>query len=351
MSGIDTQACDSKSQLGEMKQVSVIGAGSWATAVAWLLSEKGHTVKMWAREPEIAKTINAEHRNPLYLTDVVFNEKVTASPDIKEALQGAQAVVMVTPSIGVRSTAEAMAPHLSKNTPVIILSKGIEEETSMLMTDILEEIFGNPRRLAALSGPNHAEEVSKGVPSATVVASTSGTTAEFFQDLFQTSFFRVYTNTDLIGVEMCGAGKNIIAIATGICDGLGLGDNTKASVMTRGLAELSRLGLVMGANPLTFMGLAGMGDLIVTCTSKHSRNRGLGEFLGSGKTLEDYQAQTNMVAEGAVACRSFHKLSQEKGVEMPLTELVYSVLYEGGDPKDAVDALMERPPKKEQNHV
>lgn len=328
-------------------RVAVIGAGSWGTAVAWLLDQKGHEVSMWAREEEIAQAITKDHHNPTYLPDVKFSERVTASSHMEEVLKNVEAAVMVTPSIGVRSTAELMKPFIKAETPIVILSKGVEGHTSMLMTDVLEDVLGNPERIAGLSGPNHAEEVSRGIPSATVVASRNYATAAFFQELFTTNFFRVYTNDDVVGVEMCGAGKNIVAIACGMVDGLGMGDNTKASLMTRGLAELARLGEVMGANPLTYMGLAGMGDLIATCTSKHSRNRALGELIAQGGTLEEFEAKTKMVAEGAVACKTIHELAQKKGIELPLTEVVYKILYEGHSPREAAEYLMERPTRKE----
>lgn len=217
-----------------MSRVAVIGAGSWGTSASWLLGGKGHAVSLWAREPEIAAGINAQHRNPLYMRDVVLPESVAATPDIERALFGAEAVVVVTPSMGVRTTARAMAPHLPSSTPVVILSKGIEEGSLMLMTEVLEDVLGDRERLAGLSGPNHAEEVGKGIPSATVVASYDEGVGRFFQDLFMTRFFRVYTNPDVIGVELCGASKNVIAVAAGMSDGVGYGDNTKATLMTRG---------------------------------------------------------------------------------------------------------------------
>ena len=257
-------------------RVSGIGAGSWGTAVSWLLGGKGHDVRLWSREVEIAEGINASHQNPMYLPDIVLTPQVFATPDMEQALLGAEAVVMVTPSIGVRETAESMKPHLPSDTPVVILSKGVEGGSNMLMTEVLEDVLANKKRVAGLSGPNHAEEVSKGIPSATVVAAYEPSVGELFQDIFMTPFFRVYTNPDVVGVELCGASKNVVAIAAGMCDGLGYGDNTKATLMTRGLAEMTRLGCKLGANQLTYMGLAGMGDLIVTCTSRHSRKRGLG---------------------------------------------------------------------------
>jgi glycerol-3-phosphate dehydrogenase (NAD(P)+) len=230
---------------------------------------------------------------------------------------------------------------------VVILSKGVEQDTLMLMTEVLEDVLGGRSRIAGLSGPNHAEEVSKGVPSATVVASYDEHVGRLFQDAFMTSFFRVYTNSDVVGVELCGASKNVIAIATGMCDGLGYGDNTKATLMTRGLAEMTRLGAARGANPLTYMGLAGMGDLIVTCTSRHSRNRGLGQLIAEGGTMQEFYDKTRMVAEGAVACIAVDELGRREGVELPMTDLVRQVLYSGLDPRQAGDMLMGREARDE----
>jgi glycerol-3-phosphate dehydrogenase (NAD(P)+) len=323
-------------------RAAVIGAGSWGTSVSWLLGGKGVDVSLWARETEIAEGINATRHNPLYMRDVVLPETVRATPDMGEALDGAEMVVMVTPSMGVRETAQAMLPHLGADIPVVILSKGVENDTFMLMTEVLEDVLGNRSRLAGLSGPNHAEEVGKGVPSATVVAAYDDRVGRAFQDLFNTRFFRVYTNTDVVGVELCGASKNVIAVAAGMSDGMGYGDNTKATLMTRGLAEMSRLGHAMGANPLTYMGLAGVGDLIATCTSKNSRNRALGEFVGKGGTLEGWRAQTNMVAEGAYACIAVEELGKRKGVELPITRQVRAVLYEGVPVADGEEALLGR---------
>lgn len=326
-----------------MSTVAVIGAGSWGTSASWLLGGKGLAVRLWSRETEIAEAINSEHHNPIYMTDITLPDTVYATPDIADALKGAEAVVVVTPSIGVRTTAEAMAPHLGADVPVVVLSKGVENETLMLMTEVLEDVLGNRSRLAGLSGPNHAEEVGRGVPSATVVAAYEEKVGQLFQELFMTRFFRVYTNPDVVGVELCGASKNVVAVAAGMCDGLGYGDNTKATLMTRGLAEMGRLGRAIGANPLTYMGLAGMGDLIVTCTSRHSRNRALGEAIGSGQTLEEYRSHTNMVAEGAFACVSVHELGKKMGVELPITAQVRAVLHEGASLIDAEEALLGRP--------
>ena len=328
-------------------RISVVGAGSWGTAVTWLLGGKGHDVRLWSREPEIAEGINSNHQNPVYLPDVVFADGVFATPDMEEALFGAQAVVMVTPSIGVRETAEAMKPHLSGDTPVVILSKGVEGGSNMLMTEVLEDVLGGRERVAGLSGPNHAEEVSRGIPSATVVAAHNPGVGDLFQDIFMTRFFRVYTNPDVVGVELAGASKNVVAIGAGISDGLGYGDNTKATLMTRGLAEMSRLGGAMGANPLTYMGLAGMGDLIATCTSRHSRNRNLGELIAKGGTMQQFYDETHMVAEGAVACITVDELGKREGLELPITQQVRAILYEGTPVSGAEEALLGREAKDE----
>ena len=217
----------------------------------------------------------------------------------------------------------------------------------MLMTDVLDDVLGSQERLAVLSGPNHAEEVGRGVPSATVVASYDEAVGRFFQDLFMTRFFRVYTNPDVVGVELCAASKNVIAVAAGMSDGLGYGDNTKATLMTRGLAEMSRLGRAMGANPLTYMGLAGMGDLIATCTSRHSRNRALGEFIGRGGTLQEWSATTKMVAEGAFSCVAVDELGQREGVELPITREVRAALYEGKPVASSAESLLGREARDE----
>ena len=328
-------------------RVTVVGAGSWGTAVAWLLGGKGLQVTMWAREPEIADGICAEHRNPQFLTGVVLDPSVYATSDIEEAVREADAVVIVTPSHGVRETAQAMRPFVSSQLPVVNLAKGVEQGTLMRMTQVLEDVLGNRARLAALSGPNHAEEVSKGVPSATVVAAYEEAVGRLLQDMFMAPAFRVYTNTDVIGVELGGASKNVVAVAAGMSDGLGYGDNTKATLMTRGLAEMSRLGTHLGANPLTYMGLAGMGDLIVTCTSRHSRNRALGDWVACGGTVESYAAETHMVAEGARSAVALDDLAHSIGIELPITHQVRSILYEGHSPSEAGAVLMGRSAKDE----
>lgn len=323
-------------------RVAVIGAGSWGTAVAWLLGGKGLEVSLWAREPEIAEGIEAKRRNPFFLKDVVLDAWVQATSDIEKAVRGVDAVVVVTPSHGVRGVAEQMSGALRPDVPIVNLAKGVEQGTMMRMTQVLEDVLGNRGRLAALSGPNHAEEVSKGVPSATVIAAYDASIGRLFQDLFMAPTFRVYTNPDVVGVELGGASKNVVAVAAGMSDGLGYGDNTKATLMTRGLAEMSRLGAHLGANPLTYMGLAGMGDLIVTCTSRHSRNRALGEWVAKGGTVESYSAETHMVAEGAKSAESIDELAHSIGMELPITHQVRSILFGGHSPSESGAVLMGR---------
>ena len=328
-------------------QVAVVGAGSWGTAVSWLLGGKGLDVRLWAREPGIADGVNTSHRNPVYLRDVQLPLCIRATSQLTEAVAGANAVVIVTPSRGVRGVAETMASILPSDTPVVSLAKGVEQNTLMRMTQVLEDVLGNRERLAALSGPNHAEEVSKGIPSASVIAAHDDRVGRMLQEVFLTPTFRVYTNPDVVGVELCGASKNVIAVAAGMSDGLGYGDNTKATLITRGLAEMSRLGARLGARPLTYMGLAGMGDLIVTCTSRHSRNRALGEWVAKGGTMETYAEETHMVAEGASSAVSVDDLAKSVGVELPITQKVRAVLYEGLAPVDGGVALMGRDAKDE----
>lgn len=330
-----------------MARIAVIGAGSWGTSVSWLLGGKGHEVALWSRESEIAEAVNAEHRNPVFMSNIELPPSVRASHEFEPVLAGADAAVVVTPTVGVRTTAEAMRPFVAPGLPIVILSKGIEEGTLMLNTEVLEDVLGGRERLAALSGPNHAEEVGRGIPSATVVAAHDERVGSLFQDLFMTRFFRVYTNPDVVGVELCGASKNVVAVAAGISDGLGYGDNTKATLMTRGLAEMSRLGRAVGANPLTYMGLAGMGDLIATCTSQHSRNRGLGEFIGKGGTLAGYRASTSMVAEGAYSCVTVDELGRREGVELPITHQVRAILYDEQPLSSAADELLGRAARDE----
>ncbi|MDR2714885.1 MAG: NAD(P)-dependent glycerol-3-phosphate dehydrogenase [Coriobacteriales bacterium] len=330
-------------------RIAVIGAGSWGSAVARLLGTKETEVNLWARNPELAQEINETKSNPRYLSGVAFPQTVTATSDLAEALNGAEAVVFATPSKAVREMAHAIASNnlLTQDTPTVILSKGIEHETGLFLLDVLADELGNKERLAVLSGPNHAEEVARDFLSATLIAAQNEEVARFFQEALTTPQFRVYTSTDVTGVQLCGAAKNVIAIAAGVVAGKGLGDNTMAMIITRGLAEISRLVEAAGGLPQTCMGLAGMGDLIVTCTSEHSRNRSFGVALAQGISLEEYERTAHMVVEGALACRTIPQLAKKYDVEMPISNRVYDVVWGEQQLDDMIVDLMGRPAKPE----
>lgn len=325
-----------------MSKVAVIGSGSWGTAIARLLGLKGVEVQMWSHGEDTPAYINEHHRNPRYLKDVEL-PGVWCTNSYEEACKGAESVVIVTPSSCMRDNARSLAPYIDTRTPVVVLSKGIEEGTGNTMVDVLIEELGGSERIAVLSGPNHAEEISRELPAATCVACTYEKTALYFQTLFSTSYLRVYTTTDVIGVEVCAAAKNIVAIANGMSDALGLGDNASASLITRGCMEMSRLAAAMGGDSHTCMGLAGMGDLIATCTSPHSRNRTLGEMLAEGKTLKDFEERMHQIAEGAIACRTVTDAARMRGIEMPIAEVMRRVLWEDLPAQDALRVLLSRP--------
>ena len=328
-------------------QVAIVGAGSWGTALAQLAATAGNDVRLWARKEEVARGINADHVNPRYLADARLSERIEASTDIARVVGGADAVVIVTPSSVMRETARAIAAHVGAKTPVALAAKGVEAETGMLPVEVFDEVLGGLGRLAALTGPNHAEEIVRGVPSGTVVSSYVPRTARFFQSLLSTESFRIYVGNDVVGAEVCAAYKNVIAIAVGASYGLGMGDNTAALLMTRGLAEMSRLVAACGGNAMTCMGLAGMGDLEVTCMSPHSRNRTFGYELAQGVTLDAYRARTHMVVEGALACRTLHDLALAHDVDLPLARTVRAIVWEGYDVVAAAQALLDRPQKPE----
>ena len=328
-------------------QVAIVGAGSWGTALAQLAATAGNDVRLWARKEEVAHGINADHVNPRYLADARLSKRIEASTDIVRVVGGADAVVIVTPSSVMRETARAIAAHVGAKTPVALAAKGVEAETGMLPVEVFDEVLGGLGRLAALTGPNHAEEVVRGVPSGTVVSSYVPRTARFFQSLLSTESFRIYVGNDVVGAEVCAAYKNVIAIAVGASYGLGMGDNTAALLMTRGLAEMSRLVAACGGNAMTCMGLAGMGDLEVTCMSPHSRNRTFGYELAQGVTLDAYRARTHMVVEGALACRTLHDLALAHDVDLPLARTVRAIVWEGYDAVAAAQDLLDRPQKPE----
>ncbi|GAW93239.1 NAD(P)H-dependent glycerol-3-phosphate dehydrogenase [Calderihabitans maritimus] len=326
------------------ERVAVIGAGSWGTALAIVLAKKGYEVTLWARRQEVVREIETTRINSHYLPEIVIPESIKITADLEETLMQCVAVVLSVPSHAVRETVRRVRPFVTKETVLVNTAKGLEIETLMRLSEVLKqelpvELHNN---IAVLSGPSHAEEVSRDLPTAVVAASHRRQVAEYVQDLFMAPNLRVYTNPDVTGVELGGALKNVIALATGISDGLGFGDNTRAALMTRGLAEIARLGTAMGAQSLTFAGLAGIGDLIVTCTSLYSRNRRAGIQLGQGKPLDQVLAGMGMVVEGVRTTKAAYHLAQKYGVEMPITEQTYQVLFEGLNPREAVSKLMLR---------
>lgn len=330
-----------------METVSVIGAGSWGTAVARHLVMNGHVVRLWSHNAEAARLINERRENPRYLPGCFLPDGVTAFTDLSQALDGAAAAVLVVPSGNLRDVARDCAAHLAPSTPTAVLTKGIEPSTCMLMTEVAASELQGPSRIACLSGPNHAEEVSRDLPSAAVIASESPECAVWFQHLFHSDTFRTYVSTDVVGVEVCAAAKNVVAIACGIARGLGMGDNTCALLMTRGLAEMSRLVAARGGNPITCMGLAGMGDLVATCTSSHSRNQTFGAAFAAGETLAEFENRTHMVVEGTRACRSVRELAQAHGVEVPIADAVYGLLYDRVPLAQITAELYARTPAEE----
>ncbi len=323
-------------------KIAVIGAGGWGTALAALAGGNGHRVSLWARSRATAAELAATRQNKRYLPDVTLPAAVDCTADLAGALAGAGIVIFAAPSHAVRAAAAA-ATHIAAGAILVSAAKGLEVATLKRMSEVIaEEIPAAAGRIVAISGPNHAEEVGAGQPTATVAASLSRPAAETVQEALMAPRFRVYTNPDIIGVELGGALKNIIALGAGIGDGLGFGDNAKAALMTRGLAEITRLGVAMQARALTFAGLAGIGDLIVTCTSRHSRNRRAGLALAAGKTAGELEGETGMVVEGIRATLAANELSRRLDVEMPITAEIYRVLYEGASPREAVGRLMGR---------
>lgn len=324
-------------------KATVLVAGSWGTALASVLADNGYDVSLWSRNEEQVREINEQHRNQRFLPGIPLSERIVATTSMKEALEHTKAVVIVAPSSAMRAVAKQASPYVPEDAILIHATKGFEMDTLKRMTTVIsEEIPTGVDRLVVLSGPSHAEEVIRKSPTTIVVASERQAAAEAAQDLFINSYFRVYTNPDVIGVEVGGALKNIIALGAGLSDGLGFGDNAKAALLTRGLAEIARLGVKLGANPLTFAGLAGVGDLVVTCTSKHSRNWRAGSMLAKGLTADEVQREMGMVVEGIRTTKAAHGLAKEQGIEMPITSELHHVLFEGKSPKAAVEDLMGR---------
>ncbi len=321
-------------------RVAVIGAGSWGTTVAHLAAHKVPTV-LWARRSELAEEVNQHHTNNTYLPGHALHPELWATDDLREAVRGADLVVMGVPSLGFRSSLEAVAEHARAWVPVLSLTKGLEEGTRLRMTQVANEVMpGHPA--AVLTGPNLAKEILAGDAAAAVIATHDPVVAQHLQRIFHQRLFRVYVNPDVVGCEVAGALKNVIAIAAGMADGLGAGDNTKAAVITRGLAEISRLGEAMGGHFATFSGLAGMGDLMATCMSRQSRNRFVGEQLGRGRTIDEVIADMNMVAEGVKTSKVVMELAEEHGVDMPIGSEVFAVCQGQATAVDAYRGLIRR---------
>jgi glycerol-3-phosphate dehydrogenase (NAD(P)+) len=330
------------------ERAAVLGAGSWGTAFAKVLADAGRQVTLWARRPSVAVAVRELHVNPDYLPALRLPVAVTATVDPREALSGADLVVLAVPSQTLRANLADWSRLLGRDATLVSLMKGIELGTLKRMSEVIVEVAGvAPERVAVLTGPNLAAEVAAEQPAASVVAAVDADRAAFVQRAVATRYFRPYTNDDVVGCELAGAVKNVIALAYGMASALGFGDNTRATLITRGLAETARLGVALGADPLTFAGLAGLGDLVATCASPLSRNRTFGEHLGRGETLEQAQVATRQTAEGVKSCLAIRDLAHKHGVEMPITEQVEQVCHEGLDPRVAVAALMSREPKSE----
>jgi len=327
-------------------KVSIFGSGAWGTAIALLLSDNGHNVTLWSKFPNEGAIISETRENPL-LKGVTIPEDIYITSDIEEATIGIGAAVIAVPSFAVREISEELAGWIDDSCDVICMSKGIEKDSSSLFTGILKETLGGHVPIASVSGPTHAEEVARRLPTACVAASEDIEVAERVQSLLMNVNFRVYTSTDVVGVELGAALKNVIALAAGICDGLGLGDNTAATLITRGLSEMASLAVAMGGRKETLAGLAGLGDLIVTCNSQHSRNRRAGVLIGRGRSTEDAIKEVGAVVEGYYAAKAAKKLAEEIAVDMPICNEVYCVLFENKDPVEAMRDLMSRQRKSE----
>jgi glycerol-3-phosphate dehydrogenase (NAD(P)+) len=335
--------------MAQKERIAVLGAGSWGATLATLLSENGHDVALWEFDPAAASALSSSRKLPV-LPDLTLPPAVQVTNDLKAALQGRRVILSATPSHFVRSTMYAVkqSKTLDPKSIVVSVTKGLEEKTHLRMSQVIaEELKLHAGRMAVLSGPSHAEEVCQRMPTAVVLAATGPKTAENLANIFQADYFRVYPHHDVIGVELAGSIKNIFAIVCGIADGLGLGDNTRAAILTRGLNEMTRIGVKMGGEAFTFFGLAGMGDLIVTCMSRHSRNRSLGQKIGEGKSAKEALSEMTMVAEGMKTAPSVYQLSKKLNLDCPLTGEIYQVLYKGKNPKSSLHDLMRRATRNE----
>ena len=332
-----------------MERITFLGCGSWGGALGKLLSEKGANVTMWHRNSDIVEDLTI-NRNHYLIPELIFPSNVNFTNDISSAIKLSEIIVLALPSQSIRDVITKNRSSFNNNHLIVNISKGIEIDTLMTISDVIDDVLdGHHKGVVTLSGPSHAEEVIRGHPTALVAASRNVSSAERIQKLFATERLRTYLNRDIKGVELGGSMKNVIAIAAGICDGIGYGDNSKAALMTRSMAEITRLGKAMGAKGKTFRGLSGYGDLIVTCLSKHSRNRQLGQLIGEGLALEDITSDMKMIAEGVYTAKSVHQLLVKHNVEMPIHEAIYQVLFEKKDPKNSVVELMSRRLSEEGN--
>ncbi|MGN0161223.1 MAG: NAD(P)H-dependent glycerol-3-phosphate dehydrogenase [Lachnospiraceae bacterium] len=329
-----------------MAKISVLGAGSWGTALAILLNNNGHDVTMWSVFPEELEQIKEDHENKRCLPGVTIPDRIKFTGDDKEALTEKDVVILAVASPYTRSTAHRIKDVVRDGQIIVNVAKGIEEETLYTLTDVIEDEIPQAN-VTVLSGPSHAEEVGRGVPTTCVVGAKDRETAEYLQNIFMSEVFRVYTSPDIVGMELGGALKNVIALAAGISDGVGYGDNSKAALITRGIYEISKLGIAMGGKPETFYGLTGIGDLIVTCASMHSRNRRAGILIGQGKSYEEAMKEVNMVVEGVYAAKAAMKLAQKYNVDLPIVTKVNEILFEGKKPEETVKELMLRDKKLE----
>jgi len=324
-----------------MSRAVVVGAGAWGTALADLIARNGHRTTLWAREPDVVADVNANHRNARFLHGAALAASLSATDDLSAAVSDASTITFVAPSHVLRAVIRSAAHAVREDATLIVATKGIERETFALMTDIVaEELPG--RAVVALSGPSFAAEVAKRQPTAVVAASRDASAALRTQQLFSSPEFRVYTQRDVVGVELGGALKNVMAVATGVLDGLGLGFNPRAALITRGLAEMSRLGVALGAEASTFAGLAGMGDLVLTCTGSLSRNRTVGVEIGQGRSIDDVLHARETIAEGVITTQSAHALAMSRGVDMPIVRTMHRILFEAMSPRDAIAELMAR---------
>jgi glycerol-3-phosphate dehydrogenase (NAD(P)+) len=330
-------------------KIAVLGAGGWGTTLAILLHYNGHDVTLWEYKKNYSKILDKTRRNERYLPGIKIPKEIKILNDLDESAEKKNMIVLAVPSQYLRGVIKNISYSTIKNSILVSVAKGIENGTTMTMSEMLKDVFPslNESQVGVISGPSHAEEVSRKIPTAVVAASSEIETSKSIQVAFITAYFRIYSSTDIIGVELGGAFKNVIAIGAGIVDGVKFGDNTKAAIMTRGIAEISRLGEVMGAHPDTFAGLSGMGDLIVTCMSRHSRNRFVGEQIGSGKKLKQVLKSMDMIAEGVETSRSVTQLSKKHNVETPIADEVYKILFEDKDPVKATTDLMTRDMKRE----